>query len=394
MPGAAVAIAVAIMVALAALSDAQTPKMGGGDRNMIAIPVDDPQTKAIGRALYKPAGAGPFPAVIYMGTCASIDSGEETFMQNALRGRLISKGFAMLIVDPYSLRQEPRGVCDKAKVDGDYDARGARDIYAAMEVLGAMPEIDANRIFVEGYSLGASAVLSAIDVRNVAAHKAKLAGAIAFSPFCRQDAALSVPALILVGDRDIWTSAKRCRALERTPHVKVVVYPGVGHGFVMPFGHHAQYDNNAAGDATVRAEAFLDSPHLLRRLLPGRANQKARHDRLLMHVQTTTPLDDRLHHRLRPSGGDRDAAGTFETLLHVLLVPEGDKEWYLYAARAGLPIGVVSHRSFISLARSPVAKAPINRPASPPPFSPIMARRRRWSAAKGRNVERDAGICP
>jgi len=33
----------------------------------------------------------------------------------------------------------------------------------------------------------------------------------------------------------------------------------------------------------------------------------------------------------------------------VLLVPEGDKEWRLYAARAGLPIGVASHRSFVSL---------------------------------------------
>ena len=28
---------------------------------------------------------------------------------------------------------------------------------------------------------------------------------------------------------------------------------------------------------------------------------------------------------------------------------EGDKEWYLYAARAGLPIGVASHHSFVSL---------------------------------------------
>ena len=68
-----------------------------------------------------------------------------------------------------------------------------------------------------------------------------------------------------------------------------------------------------------------------------------------MHVQTTAPLDDRLHHRLLPSEGDRDAAGTFETLLCVLPVPGGDKEWSLYAARAGLPIGVASHRSFVSL---------------------------------------------
>jgi hypothetical protein len=33
----------------------------------------------------------------------------------------------------------------------------------------------------------------------------------------------------------------------------------------------------------------------------------------------------------------------------VLPVSEGDKEWYLYAARAGLPIGVANHRSFVSL---------------------------------------------
>jgi hypothetical protein len=39
----------------------------------------------------------------------------------------------------------------------------------------------------------------------------------------------------------------------------------------------------------------------------------------------------------------------FKTLLRVLPVPEGDKEWYLYAARAGLPFGVASHRSFVSL---------------------------------------------
>ena len=39
----------------------------------------------------------------------------------------------------------------------------------------------------------------------------------------------------------------------------------------------------------------------------------------------------------------------FKTLLRVLPVPEGDKEWRLYAARAGLLFGVVSHRSFVNL---------------------------------------------
>ena len=59
-----------------------------------------------------------------------------------------------------------------------------------------------------------------------------------------------------------------------------------------------------------------------------------------MHVQTAAPFNKRLHHRLLPSEGDRGAAGTFETLPYVLPVPGGDKEWRLYAARAGLLLGV------------------------------------------------------
>ena len=64
----------------------------------------------------------------------------------------------------------------------------------------------------------------------------------------------------------------------------------------------------------------------------------------------------------------------------MLPVPEGDKEWYLYAARAGLLIGVASHRRDVSLNTIARREAPTSRPA-PPPFSSIMARRRRWLAA-------------
>ena len=58
-------------------------------------------------------------------------------------------------------------------------------------------------------------------------------------------------------------------------------------------------------------------------------------------------------------------------------IPGGDKEWYLYAARAGLLIGVASHRRDVSLNTIARREAPTSRPA-PPPFSSIMARRRRW----------------
>jgi hypothetical protein len=64
----------------------------------------------------------------------------------------------------------------------------------------------------------------------------------------------------------------------------------------------------------------------------------------------------------------------------VLPVPEGDKEWYLYAARAGLPFGVATHRRFVSACTIARREAPTNRLA-PPAFSFIMVRRRRWLAA-------------
>src|SRR5215203_6894440 len=45
-------------------------------------------------------------------------------------------------------------------------------------------------------------------------------------------------------------------------------------------------------------------------------------------------------------GGERGAAGTVKTLPYVLPVSGRDKGWYLYAARAGLLIGVANHRRF------------------------------------------------
>jgi dienelactone hydrolase len=260
---AALAMAAGTVITLSETAPAQTPKMGGGYKDVIAIPVDDPATKAIAGALFKPAGAGPFPAVVYLSTCIGINRGEDHLVQTALRDRLLAKGVALLIVDPYWPRQEWLGVCDTWKPGGDLDAREARDIYAAVDALSAMPDIDASRVFVQGYALGASAALSAIEPANAAAHKAKLAGVIAFYPYCGKDATLSAPALILIGDKDDWTPAASCQALASQPNVEVVVYPGAAHLFAMPGadtevqGHRVLYDHKSAEDAQARAEAFI-----------------------------------------------------------------------------------------------------------------------------------------
>ena len=51
------------------------------------------------------------------------------------------------------------------------------------------------------------------------------------------------------------------------------------------------------------------------------------------------------------------------------LVSEGDKEWYLYAARARLPIGVASHRSYVGLTQSPVESSDKSARAATPIFT-------------------------
>src|SRR5215471_10744709 len=81
------------------------------------------------------------------------------------------------------------------------------------------------------------------------------------------------------------------------------------------------------------------------------------------------------------AGGDRDAAGTIKILPRVLPVPRGDKEWYLYAARAGLSRGALTYRVRSGLNTIASGEVRTNRPALPP-FSLIMVRRRRCLALK------------
>jgi dienelactone hydrolase len=91
--------------------------------------------------------------------------------------------------------------------------------------------------------------------------------AIAYSPFCAgQAAAVAVPTLILIGERDDWTPAKDCRAMMARrkafgAELRLVVYPEAHHAFNLElpprrsYGHRVEYDAAAAGAAGLRAIA-------------------------------------------------------------------------------------------------------------------------------------------
>jgi dienelactone hydrolase len=242
------------------------PPIGGGYTDVTAIPVNDPAIKAIGGALFKPPGAGPFPAVVYMQGCGGINAPLLRAVNKTTTDHLLAKGVAILIVDPFTPRNEPTGVCanlgDQEKAS-QYFSRGSNDILAALKVLEAMPDIDTKHIFLQGYSYGAIASLIATETKNPANH-AKIAGVIAYYPLCYDGVDPSVPVLVLIGEKDDWTPAEKCQAVTGKTDFEVVVYPGATHVFNQPsekprdfLGHHFVYDEMATQDAQQRADAFM-----------------------------------------------------------------------------------------------------------------------------------------
>ena len=263
MGAAAIAI-VAGAAVLPSASAAQTPPMGGGYTNVIPIPIDEPGTKAIAGALFKPEGAGPFPAVIYLGGCAPVGSPHDADLEKTLIDHDRAKGFATLIVDSYTARHAEHGMCDRPNDMSWYSAL-AQDAHAAWKALAAMPEIDARRIFVQGYDTGANAAVLAVEPMNAPKGEVKFAGVVAFYPWCNFGSTFSVPTLIMIGDKDEITSADLCQPLIGKTNVEIVVYPGSTHDFATPGldevyeGNRVVYDAKAAEDAQARADAFMEA---------------------------------------------------------------------------------------------------------------------------------------
>lgn len=242
------------------------PPIGGGYTNVIAIPVNDPAIKAISGALFRPAGAGPFPAVVYMIGCGGIDPPPLRAQQKISVDHMLAKGVAVLIVDSFTPRDEPKGVCANLNKENfvQYGTRGSNDALAAVALLKAMPDINAKHIFLVGFSLGGYSSLLATDSKNAAGRNGAVAGVIAYYPFCYDGVDPSVPVLVLIGEKDTWTPAAKCQAVTGKTNFEVVVYPGVTHVFNTPsekprdvLGHHLVYDEKATQDAQQRADAFM-----------------------------------------------------------------------------------------------------------------------------------------
>ncbi len=198
----------------------------------------------------KPDGPGPFPAVVIMHDCSGLGS-----LSSGAPGRwaleLVGRGYVVVLPDSFSSRGYAGGVCtvplSQRRVDVSFERR-ARDAYAALAYVRALPYVDGRRVGIMGGSHGGATTLAAMiapasDAAPLAKEKrAGFAAAVALYPRCATPRDPSVvykpaaPLLILIGEKDDWTPAEPCRKLTETARaaghpVAIKIYPGAHHSF-------------------------------------------------------------------------------------------------------------------------------------------------------------------
>ena len=225
--------------------------------------ISEAEPKLLGY-LARPAGEGPFPAVVVLHGC----SGFFSWGSLQLADQLTDWGYVALAVDSLG----PRGLataCGGPIIDQPGDA------YAARRYLSQQSFVAPEQVAVLGNSMGGYAALYVVDRGLMAQHfrrfKERFRAAIAYYPSCAIPVtAMTAPALILIGEADDWSPAERCRVMvvharpDGAP-ITLTVYPGAHHGFnfemLQPgrssLGHWLEYNEPAARDAEAKVRAFL-----------------------------------------------------------------------------------------------------------------------------------------
>jgi dienelactone hydrolase len=217
-------------------------------------------------------GERPSAAIVLLHGC----SGDWRRLDERWGKQISAWGYVTLTVDSFG----PRGI--KSACGGGMPVDLAFDAYRALNFLVQQPFVDSRRVAALGFSLGGWLALTSVE-RGIVEHISpnKFRAAIAFYPPCLgfKDN-MTVPTLILIGDRDDWALAAECRNMvdgrddwgisrrkgEGVP-VRLVVYPDAFHGFdisslrtpIEYLGHHLEF-NQAAADRSIEAvREFLDA---------------------------------------------------------------------------------------------------------------------------------------
>lgn len=228
---------------------------GSGD-TAGSFPSESPSgTVQIPFQMLKPAGDGPFPAVVMVHDCSGV-GGRSSGAPLRWARKLVPQGYVVIIPDSFTPRGFPDGVCTNGKAQAASPFVRAGDARAALAWLRRQPYVDGAPIGLMGGSHGGSTTLAAMVDRG-ANPPAGFAAAIALYPGCGTSYGTwrvarrgglggplslsgvykpTAPLLILIGEKDDWTPAAPCQSLAEAAQqagypVSIKVYPDALHSF-------------------------------------------------------------------------------------------------------------------------------------------------------------------
>jgi dienelactone hydrolase len=241
---------------------------------------------AIRGELLRPAGPGPFPAVVTLHGCGGLygKRGGLAPRHADWARHLVGQGYLVLFPDSFGSRGADAQCETEDRVTRPSRERVA-DALAAKAYLQSRTDVKASAVSLLGWSNGAAAVLYAAAVARPAPDRPPaFAAAVAFYPGCRlvlrrADWHARIPLLILIGAADDWTAATPCEALvarakASAEPASIVVYPDAYHDFDHPnlavhtraglaftatrsTSAHTGTNPAARADALIRVPAFL-----------------------------------------------------------------------------------------------------------------------------------------
>jgi dienelactone hydrolase len=253
----------------------------------------DAGATALDGYLYRAAGEGRHPAVVFLHGCGGMFS-RITGLINPIyqdwATTLTRNGYSVLMVDSF----RPRGIestCSPATYNRALVEDRPKDAYGALYYLQKQPFVQGDRIALIGWSAGGGTVLRTIsrqsDGRPPALPQGDFRAAVAFYPaLCsdqREPASWTsdIPLLVLIGAADVWTPAAPCQsfiagAVARGSPIDMQIYPGAYHLFDAPNQPVRELPQfrTAAGvvpitgtDLAARQDAFARVPKFLARFL-------------------------------------------------------------------------------------------------------------------------------
>lgn len=190
--------------------------------------------------LERPAGRGPFPAMVLMHGCHGVSASTQDWAR-----WFRDQGYVALVVDSW----KPRGIsngCIPSAPDPPSTER-FDDAVGALRYLHTLPDVDRARVGIIGWSNGGVFALAAINgpslerarARGVTLPSPGFGGAVAVYPggcFSLIHERVVRPLLVLIGDADDWTLPSQCTEMVRAMHARgadasIVLYAGAVHYF-------------------------------------------------------------------------------------------------------------------------------------------------------------------